>query len=109
MSDPVLGVLPPRTEAFQWHHYTFAVPDGATELARSDVCTQAFRVGERAWGIQFHAEVTIEMVRAWTSEDPDRPAGYTRRVPRRDARPDRRLERARPSALRRLSADGGLS
>ena len=68
---PVLGVLSRRTEAFQWHHYTFEIPDGGTELARSDVCTQAFRVGERAWGIQFHAEVTLEMLRAWTNEDPD--------------------------------------
>lgn len=69
--DPVLGVLPARIEAFQWHHYTFEIPDGGTELARSDVCTQAFRVGERAWGIQFHAEVTLEMVQTWATEDPD--------------------------------------
>ncbi|MBA3375232.1 MAG: type 1 glutamine amidotransferase [Actinobacteria bacterium] len=70
-SDPVLGVLSPRTEAFQWHHYTFEIPGGGTELARSSVCTQAFRVGERAWGIQFHAEVTLDMMRTWTAEDPD--------------------------------------
>jgi GMP synthase-like glutamine amidotransferase len=69
-ADPVLGVLPPRVEAFQWHRYTFRIPDGGTELARSDVCTQAFRLG-RAWGVQFHAEVTLPMVRAWASEDPD--------------------------------------
>ena len=69
--DPVLGVLPPRTEAFQWHHYTFEIPVGGTELARSAVCTQAFRVGERAWGIQFHAEATLEMVQTWTTEDPE--------------------------------------
>ena len=68
--DPVLGVLPPRTESFQWHHYTFETPSGATELARSAVCTQAFRIGERGWGIQFHAEVTLEMVQAWTAEGP---------------------------------------
>ena len=68
-ADPVLGVLPPRAEAFQWHHYTFEIPDGGTELARSALCTQAFRVGERAWGIQFHAEATLEMVTAWTGED----------------------------------------
>ncbi|MGI8480439.1 MAG: type 1 glutamine amidotransferase, partial [Gaiellaceae bacterium] len=37
--DPVLGVLSPRTEAFQWHHYTFEIPGGGTELARSSVCT----------------------------------------------------------------------
>jgi len=69
-SDPVLGVLPPRTEAFQWHRYTFGLPAGGIELARSPVCTQAFRVGS-AWGIQFHAEVTLPMIEAWAAEDPD--------------------------------------
>jgi GMP synthase (glutamine-hydrolysing) len=68
--DPVLGTLPPRTQAFQWHHYTFSLPEGAAELASSDVCTQAFRLG-RAWGIQFHAEVTESMIASWLAEDPD--------------------------------------
>jgi GMP synthase (glutamine-hydrolysing) len=68
--DPVLGTLPPTTHAFQWHHYTYAVPEGATELARSDLCTQAFRIGERGWGLQFHAEVTLPMLRAWVEEEP---------------------------------------
>ena len=54
-SDPVLGVLPQRADVFQWHHYTFAIPEGGVELARSDVCTQAFRLSQPAWGIQFHA------------------------------------------------------
>lgn len=67
--DPVLGVLPPRTEAFQWHSYTFGIPEQGSELARSAVCTQAFRVGRRAWGLQFHAEVTLPMVSAWVEED----------------------------------------
>jgi GMP synthase-like glutamine amidotransferase len=66
--DPVVGTLPPRTHTFQWHHYTYAVPDGATELAVSDACTQAFRLGN-AWGIQFHAEVTQAMIEMWVSED----------------------------------------
>ena len=69
--DPVLGVLPARAEAFQWHSYSFAIPEQGTELARSAVCPQAFRVGRRAWGIQFHAEVTLEMVRAWIEEEED--------------------------------------
>jgi GMP synthase (glutamine-hydrolysing) len=68
--DPVLGVLPPRAEAFQWHHYTFELPPRGKELARSQLCLQAFRVG-RAWGVQFHAEVTLAMVEAWLEEDPD--------------------------------------
>jgi GMP synthase (glutamine-hydrolysing) len=70
-ADSVLGILPSRATVFQWHHYTFEIPDGGTELARSDVCIQAFRLAQPAWGIQFHAEVTLTMVTAWAEEDPD--------------------------------------
>jgi GMP synthase (glutamine-hydrolysing) len=69
--DPVLGVLPPQATVFQWHHYTFDVPPGGSELARSPVCPQAFRLEGPAWGIQFHAEVTLTMLTAWSEEDPD--------------------------------------
>lgn len=69
-ADPVLGTLSARTDAFQWHEYTFGIPDGGVELARSPVCTQAFRVGPSAWALQFHAEVTLPMVEAWVKEDP---------------------------------------
>jgi len=69
-SDPVLGALPTRATVFQWHHYTFDLPQRGVELARSEVCTQAFRVdGRPAWGIQFHAEVTYPMLSAWVDED----------------------------------------
>lgn len=68
-ADPVLGALPARTRAFQWHSYTFGIPEGGEELARSPVCSEAFRVGS-AWGIQFHAEVTLPMARAWIEEEP---------------------------------------
>jgi len=72
VADPVLGRLPTRATVFQWHQYTFELPPGATELARSPICAQAFRLGDRlAWGIQFHAEVTLPMLTAWTEEDPD--------------------------------------
>jgi GMP synthase (glutamine-hydrolysing) len=69
-SDPVAAALPARFDAFQWHHYTHGLPDGAVELARSRVCTQAFRLGD-AWGVQFHPEVEARQVEAWLSEDPD--------------------------------------
>jgi GMP synthase-like glutamine amidotransferase len=69
-NDPVAGELPARFDAFQWHHYTHTLPAGAVELARSRVCTQAFRIGN-AWGVQFHPEVRAEQVRAWLSEDPE--------------------------------------
>jgi GMP synthase (glutamine-hydrolysing) len=71
-ADPVLGRLPTSATVFQWHHYTFDIPPGGTELARSEICTQAFRLADRpAWGIQFHAEVTLPMLMSWTEEDPD--------------------------------------
>jgi GMP synthase (glutamine-hydrolysing) len=70
-ADPVLGVLPRSATVFQWHHYTFDVPSGADELARSAICPQAFRLAGPAWGIQFHAEVTLTMISTWIEEDPD--------------------------------------
>lgn len=68
-ADPVLGALPPRFDALQWHHYTYGVPDDAVELARSRACTQAYRLGVAAWAIQFHAEVTLAMVEGWLHLD----------------------------------------
>jgi GMP synthase-like glutamine amidotransferase len=71
--DPVLGELPPRFEAFQWHSYAATPPGGAATLAASPVSVQGYRVGDRVWGIQFHAEVTIASIEQWVAEanDPD--------------------------------------
>jgi GMP synthase (glutamine-hydrolysing) len=76
-TDPVFTRLPERFDAFQWHYYTYGLPAGAEELCRSDVCTQAFRLGETAWGIQFHAEVTDEQIRSWCKEAPEELADST--------------------------------
>jgi GMP synthase-like glutamine amidotransferase len=71
--DPVLGELPPRFEAFQWHSYAATPPEGAATLATSPVSVQGYRVGDRVWGIQFHAEVTMASIEEWVAEanDPD--------------------------------------
>jgi GMP synthase (glutamine-hydrolysing) len=74
-TDPLLGAFPAHFHAFQWHYYTFGVPGGACELARSSVCTQAFRLGDWAWGIQFHAEVTHDQVRSWIQDAPAEVSG----------------------------------
>jgi GMP synthase (glutamine-hydrolysing) len=66
-TDPVLGALALRFTAFQWHSYEFTLPAGATPLARSAVCLQAFRMGN-AIGIQFHAEVTGADAEAWIDD-----------------------------------------
>ena len=65
--DPVLGALAPKFTAFQWHSYEFTLPPGATCLARSAVCLQAFRL-ENATGIQFHAEVSPTDAKAWIDD-----------------------------------------
>jgi GMP synthase-like glutamine amidotransferase len=54
---------------FQFHQDTFTVPPGATLLARSDVGPQAFRLGS-ALAVQFHLEVTPEIVGRWATTDP---------------------------------------
>ena len=72
--DPVLDALPERFDAYEWHSYTFELPAGAVELARSAICPQAYRLGAHAWGVQFHPEVTPEIVREWALDfgsDPD--------------------------------------
>jgi GMP synthase (glutamine-hydrolysing) len=72
MDDPLFRGVPRTFEAFQWHSYAFEVPTGAVELARNDVCSQAFRYGEHAWAVQFHPEVTLAQVEGWI-DDPDDP------------------------------------
>jgi GMP synthase (glutamine-hydrolysing) len=73
IDDPVLGSLPRVFDALQWHHYTYGVPAGAVELARSDACTQAFRLGDACWGVQFHPEVTAAQVEGWAADTDDPP------------------------------------
>ena len=69
--DPVLGVLPRRVKAFQWHYYGFDLPAGAVQLAASPAARQAYRLGDRAWGVQFHPEVEREMLDDWFAEGGD--------------------------------------
>jgi GMP synthase (glutamine-hydrolysing) len=66
--DPVTGVLPPTFEAFNANGYAFDVPDGATMLADGPV-PQAFRIGERAWAVQFHPEIRRDHVLTWFEDD----------------------------------------
>lgn len=52
---------------YQWHREGFSLPDDATLLATGDAYpNQAFRYGERAYGVQFHTELTMAMLMKWT-------------------------------------------
>ncbi|MBM3681705.1 MAG: glutamine amidotransferase [Actinobacteria bacterium] len=60
------GFLPGPLVVAQAHYHEFGIPDGAVRLAESDAYpNQAFRWGESAWGLQFHAEVTPALFRCW--------------------------------------------
>ena len=51
--------------AFHWHGETFTIPPGATNVASSPQCgNQAFALGKHL-GLQFHVEMTQEMIRSW--------------------------------------------
>jgi len=67
-ADPVLGVLPERFEAFLANAYEFEPPPHAILLATTHDQQQGFRVGKRAWGVQFHPEARKEQVLAWWSD-----------------------------------------
>lgn len=63
--DPVLGPVGAGFQALEWHSYAIEPPAGAAVLARSESCVQGYRIGGRAWGIQFHAEVTDSDFQYW--------------------------------------------
>lgn len=64
--DTLFNNRPDRIQVFQWHEDTFDIPEGAVLLAEGKDCkNQAFRVGQNAYGLQFHIEVTEDMIRSW--------------------------------------------
>jgi GMP synthase-like glutamine amidotransferase len=67
-----LGPDAPRTmEIFQWHGDTFALPTGARNFMASPLCAhQAYVIDRGAFahlGMQFHCEMTPELVQDWTT------------------------------------------
>jgi GMP synthase (glutamine-hydrolysing) len=59
-----------RETVFHWHGETFELPSGAELLASSELCiNQAFRIGRHVYGLQFHLEVTPEMIADWCQQD----------------------------------------
>lgn len=68
--DPLFAGLSASEMVFHWHEDTFDLPRNAELLASSAACrNQAFRAGNRIYGLQFHLEVTPVMIARWCADD----------------------------------------
>jgi GMP synthase-like glutamine amidotransferase len=70
-ADPLFWDLPLSPVVVQWHYDAeVELPPGSTLLMSSSRYPhQAFRVGDCAWGIQFHVEADADMVTRWATKD----------------------------------------
>ncbi len=67
--DRLMRGLPGEFTACHWHSDVFDLPQGAVGLASSEkTACQGFRHGDKAYGILFHAEMTLEIISALVSE-----------------------------------------
>jgi GMP synthase (glutamine-hydrolysing) len=69
--DELLSVVTDGTPVGQYHIDTMrTLPEGAVLLASSDDCAhQAWRLGERAWALQFHPEIDAAIMKDWVDDD----------------------------------------
>ena len=58
--DPLFAGVPAEYESFRAHAFAFRPVECATVLIESDACCQAMRIGDRAWALQLHPEMTRE-------------------------------------------------
>lgn len=66
MRDPLYQGLPEYQKVFQWHEDVFELPQGAIHLAtNANAPYQAFRYGQRAYGLQYHIELDAPMLDSW--------------------------------------------
>jgi len=71
-SDRLFLGAPNEFEVFQWHGDMFEIPIGGGLLASSQLCPhQALRFGS-GYGLQFHVEVTREMLADWFADAPEK-------------------------------------
>ncbi|MDH4028354.1 MAG: hypothetical protein OEU95_05955 [Nitrospirota bacterium] len=74
MEDAAVSALSvdkrPLAEVFQWHGDTFDLPEKAVRISSSEVYpNQAFRYENNVYALQFHIEVTPEIIREWFADE----------------------------------------
>jgi GMP synthase-like glutamine amidotransferase len=68
--DTLFKGMDTHLTVFHWHTDSFQIPEGGVLLAKGKLCeNQAFRIGKNAYGIQFHPELTQEMLKTWVEEE----------------------------------------
>ncbi len=71
-TNEAAGFMDAPMWATQAHYHTFDLPEGAVRLAGNENYeNQAFRIGDKVYGFQFHPEVTIEGFRRWQKSKKD--------------------------------------
>ncbi|MDN5805046.1 MAG: type 1 glutamine amidotransferase, partial [Microlunatus sp.] len=69
-ADPLFSAVPVDAVATHWNNdIVTALPPGAVELARTPAGVQAMRLGDAAWGVQFHPEVDLDTAGSWAAAD----------------------------------------
>lgn len=68
-NDPLFKDFHEEYPIYQWHGDMFQIPEGGKLLATAKECPhQAFKVGDHAYGLQFHIEVTDKSIKEWCEE-----------------------------------------
>jgi GMP synthase (glutamine-hydrolysing) len=70
--DFLLGEIPESFQVFQWHEDTFSIPPQGKSLVTAAGCpNQGFKIGKRAYGLQFHMEADAAMIKKWLASERD--------------------------------------
>jgi GMP synthase (glutamine-hydrolysing) len=69
-TDPIMAALGKNPDVFHFHYDTFTMPEGAKLFGTTNDINQAFKVGPKAWGVQFHIEVGLAAMHSWFATYP---------------------------------------
>ena len=103
--DELLAGIETDTPVFHWRQYACRLPSDAVLIASGDGDPQVFRVGEAAWGVQFHPEVSREILAGWVADDPRTVTRVTKAAPAELLAENERRLPASAALCRRLAAN----